>query len=93
LVNSVLSSLPTFFMSVIKVPPTIVKMIDKYRKHYFSRGSDLNAKKHPPPQAAWHLATRPKKEGDWGFLISTHKMMHFAEKSTQVLQQTRLPLG
>jgi hypothetical protein len=33
LVNSVVSSLPTFFMSVIKLPPTIVKMIDKYRNH------------------------------------------------------------
>jgi hypothetical protein len=48
-------------MSVIKLPPTIVKMIEKYRKHYFWRGSDLNAKK--PPLEAWHLATRPKKEG------------------------------
>jgi hypothetical protein len=36
-------------------------MIEKYRKHYFWRGSDLNAKK--PPLEAWHLATRPKKEG------------------------------
>jgi hypothetical protein len=32
-VNSVLSSLPTFVMSVIKLPPTIIRMIEKYRKH------------------------------------------------------------
>jgi hypothetical protein len=58
--NSVLSTLPTFFMSTLKLPPTIIKLKDKYRKHYFWGGSDLNGKK--PPLAAWSLATRPKKE-------------------------------
>jgi hypothetical protein len=45
MVNSVLSALPTFFMSVIKLRPTIVKMIEKYRRHCFWRGFDLNVKK------------------------------------------------
>jgi hypothetical protein len=45
MVNLVLSALPTFFMSVIKLIPTILKMIEKFRKHCFWRGFDLNAKK------------------------------------------------
>jgi hypothetical protein len=66
MVNSILSVLPTFFMSTLKLPPTIIKLIDKYRKHCFWRGSDLNDRK--PPLAAWSLATRPKKEGDMGII-------------------------
>jgi hypothetical protein len=43
MVNSVLSSLSIFFMSTIKLPPSIIKQIDKYRKYCMRRGSDLNA--------------------------------------------------
>jgi hypothetical protein len=71
MVNSVL---PTFFMSNIKLPPTIINMLEKYRKHYFWIGSDLNDKK--PPLAVWKLATRPKNEGDWEFLSFRLRMMH-----------------
>jgi hypothetical protein len=60
MVNSVLSAVPTFFMSTIKLPSTIIKLIDKHRKYCFWRGSDLNDRK--PPLVAWFLATRPKKE-------------------------------
>jgi hypothetical protein len=41
-------------------------MIEKFRKHCFWRGFDLNAKKKT--LAAWHLATRPKKEGGLGII-------------------------
>jgi hypothetical protein len=50
MVNSVLSSLPTFFMCVIKVPIDILNQIDRYHRHCLWRGEDLNAKK--PPLAA-----------------------------------------
>jgi hypothetical protein len=33
LVNSVMSSLPTFYMCTIKLPISIIKQIDKYRRH------------------------------------------------------------
>jgi hypothetical protein len=61
MVNSVLSTLPTFYMAKIKLPLTMIEQIDKYRKHYFWNGSDLNNKK--PPLVAWSVATRPKAEG------------------------------
>jgi hypothetical protein len=35
MVNSVLSTLPTFYIGKIKPPPSLVEQIDKYRKHYF----------------------------------------------------------
>jgi hypothetical protein len=69
IVNSVLSALPTFFMSTLKLPPTVIKLIYKYKKHCFWRGSDLNDKR--PPLAAWSLATRPKKEGGLG-IVNLH---------------------
>jgi hypothetical protein len=60
MVNSVFSALPTFYMGKVKLPPTVVKQVDKYRKYCMWRGSDINGKK--PPLAAWSLATRPKSE-------------------------------
>jgi hypothetical protein len=66
MVNSVLSSLPTFYMSAIKVPIDILNQIDRYRRHYLWRGSDVNAKK--PPLAAWKLVCRPKKKGGLGVI-------------------------
>jgi hypothetical protein len=65
MMNSVVSALPTFYMGKIKMPPTVIKQIDKYRKHCMWRGLDLNAKN--PPLAAWMLATRPKKQGVYEF--------------------------
>jgi hypothetical protein len=66
LVNSVMSSLPTFYMCTIKLPISIIKQIDKYMRHCLWRGVDLNAKK--PPLATWKLVTRPKKKGGLGVL-------------------------
>jgi hypothetical protein len=45
LVNSVLSSMETFYMCSIKIPVTIIKQIDKYRRHCLWRGGDINSKK------------------------------------------------
>jgi hypothetical protein len=33
MVNAVLSALPSFYMSKLKLPPSVVRQIDKYRKH------------------------------------------------------------
>jgi hypothetical protein len=69
MVNGVLSSLPTFYMGKLKLPPIVVRQIYKYRKHCMWRGADLNARK--PPLAAWNLATKPKKMGGLG-IINLH---------------------
>jgi hypothetical protein len=58
MVNSVLYSLPTYFMSVVEMPPSIRHQIDIYRKHCLWRGADLNAKK--PPLVAWQQGQKKK---------------------------------
>jgi hypothetical protein len=71
LTNSVLTALPTFAMCTFQLPKTIIKHIDKYRKHCLWRGSDVNNKK--PPKAAWQMVTLPKDEGGLGVLnLSVH---------------------
>jgi hypothetical protein len=55
MVNSVLSSMPTFYMCAIKVPIEILNQIDKYRRHCLWKGGDINIKK--PPLAAWSMVT------------------------------------
>jgi hypothetical protein len=66
MVNSVLSSLPTFYMCSIKVSPENLKQLDKYRRHCLWRGGDINDKK--PPLAAWNLVTKPKMKGCLGII-------------------------
>jgi hypothetical protein len=61
MVNSVLSSLTTFYLCSIKVPLTIINQVDKYRRHCLWRGGDINAKK--PPLTSWKMATLPKSKG------------------------------
>jgi hypothetical protein len=48
--DAVLTTLPTFAMCSFLMPKTVIKQIDKYRKHCLWRGSDVNNKK--PPKAA-----------------------------------------
>jgi len=51
LVNSVLSSLPTYAMCTLQVPITVLEYIDRARGHCLWRGSDNNAKMKP--MVAW----------------------------------------
>jgi hypothetical protein len=67
LTNSGFSSLPTFFMCTLTLPPSIIKQIDKFRKHCLWRGSEANGRK--PPKAAWEMVMLPKKEGGLGCWI------------------------
>jgi hypothetical protein len=46
MVNAVFSSLPTYYMCTLKLPKTVIKQIDKFRRHCLWRGSDINAKNH-----------------------------------------------
>jgi hypothetical protein len=66
LVNSVLSSLPTYYMCSLKLPVTVVEIIDKHRKNCLWRGSDFRKKGHN--LAAWELVRRPKEKGGLGVI-------------------------
>jgi hypothetical protein len=66
LTNAVFSALPTFAMITFLLPKTIIKQIDKFRKHCLWQGSDANNRK--PPKAAWPMVCKPKHEGGLGVL-------------------------
>ena len=66
LTNAVLIALPTFAMCTFPLPKTMIKQIDKFRKHCLWRGSDLSRKK--PSKAAWLLVYAPKPDGGLGVI-------------------------
>jgi hypothetical protein len=66
MVNSVLSSLPTYYMCSIKISIAILNQIDKYKRHCLWLGGDVNGKK--PPLAAWKLFCRLKSKGGLGVI-------------------------
>jgi hypothetical protein len=66
MVNSVLSSLPMFFLCSLKVYQWVIHEVDKYRRHCLWRDKDLQKKN--PPLAAWDLVCRPKDQGGLGVL-------------------------
>jgi hypothetical protein len=58
LVNSVLSSLPTFYLCTLRVYKWVLLEFDKYRRHCLWRSKDLEDKQ--PPLAAWDIVCLPK---------------------------------
>jgi hypothetical protein len=64
LVNSVLSSLPTYYMCSLKLPVTVIEIIDKYRKNCLWTGNDFKNKGYN--LAAWDLVRKPKSKGGLG---------------------------
>jgi retron-type reverse transcriptase len=64
LVNSVLTSLPTYFMCTIKLPKTVIEAIDKIRKNCLWRGNAIEAKGYN--LAAWPTVCVPKTKGGLG---------------------------
>jgi hypothetical protein len=64
--NAVFSALPTYYMCSLELPKTVIKQIDKFRKHCLWRGSDINGKAQP--KAAWKLVSKPKREGGLGII-------------------------
>jgi hypothetical protein len=65
-VNSVLYSLPMFYLCSLKVYQWIIAEVDKYRRHCLWRDKELQKKN--PPLAAWELLCRTKDHGGLGVL-------------------------
>lgn len=71
LVNSVISSLPTFYMCTLKLPVTVIEIIDKHRKNCLWRGNEFRKKGYN--LAAWELVQKPKHKGGLGVInLSMH---------------------
>ena len=72
LVNSVISSMPTYAMCSLKIPIAVLDFINRARKHCLWRGSYVNAKNKS--LVAWPKAVKPKDKGGLGVMTLGHKM-------------------
>jgi hypothetical protein len=66
LVNSIQSSIPTYYMCSLKIPLGVIEIIDKYRKKCFWRGNDFKNKGYN--FAAWDLVRKPNDKGGLGVI-------------------------
>lgn len=62
LVNSVFSSLPTYYMCTLQLPKSVIENIDRARRHCLWRGGDINSNKKS--LVAWDKVCKPKVK--WG---------------------------
>jgi hypothetical protein len=69
LVNSVISSLPTYMMCTLELPAAVLNYIGKARRHCLWRNSNCNGK--TKPLVTWNKCTKPKKKGGLG--ITNHR--------------------
>ncbi|XP_039145636.1 uncharacterized protein LOC120282866 [Dioscorea cayenensis subsp. rotundata] len=66
LLNSVLSSLPTFWMSMFCLPKWVIKEIDRIRRDFLWSGPDMDIPRCR--LVAWQAICRSKEQGGWGIL-------------------------
>jgi hypothetical protein len=64
LVNSVLSSSPTFTMCSVQVPVAVHEYVDRARRRCMWTKSEITGK--TKPMVAWKRCTRPKRKGRLG---------------------------
>jgi hypothetical protein len=63
LINFVLTSLPMFMLSFLKIPKGVQKILDFYRSCFFWENDQLKRKYH---LTRWNIICRPKDQGGLG---------------------------
>lgn len=64
--NSVLSAIPTYWMSIFRLPNWVIKEIDRIRMDFLWMGPDIDK---PKCQLVdWKSICRPRDLGGWGIL-------------------------
>jgi hypothetical protein len=66
LVKSVLSAMPTYFMTVHKMPKWAFAKMDRIKRSFFLKGQDLDKVKGGHCLVNWQTCLRPKKWGGLG---------------------------
>jgi hypothetical protein len=66
LVNSVLSSLPTFYLCTLELPISVIEQIDIYRKHFLWDKGDIN--RRGGCLVSWRKACLAKDQGGLGII-------------------------
>ena len=64
-INSLLTSIATYTMCAIKLPPKILENIDKIRRHCLWN-KKTEDREHCNPLIAWDKVCRPKNKGGYG---------------------------
>lgn len=66
LVNSVLTALPTYWMSLFRLPSWVIKEINRIRRDFLWSGTDID---HPSYRLiGWNNICRTRDQGGWGIL-------------------------
>lgn len=66
LINSVLTALPTYWMSMFRLPEWVSKKIDRIRRDFLWSGPDIE---QPTCRlVCWKNLCRPRVQGGWGIL-------------------------
>ncbi|XP_030509342.2 uncharacterized protein LOC115724026 [Cannabis sativa] len=79
LIQSVLSSLPLYFLSFFKVPKSVTKALEKMMRDFFWEGNESTCGDH---LVAWDEACRPRDEGGlpmkwlWRFSLERNSLWH-----------------
>jgi mannosylglycoprotein endo-beta-mannosidase len=68
MVNSVLASLPIFYMSCFDVPVTIKDQVIKYMRHCLWRKRNAEVQAKGSALISWNKVCKPKKQGGLGVL-------------------------
>jgi hypothetical protein len=66
LVKTVLSAMPTHFLTIYKLPKWAERDIDRYRRSFLWHGDDPDKVKGGHCLVKWKVCTRPKKLGGLG---------------------------
>jgi hypothetical protein len=93
MVNAVFFSLPTYYMCTLKLPKTVIKHIDKFRRHCLWRGADINAKKPLQVASLGKLYASQKLRGAGFDKPIITKQSPSYEEPSQILQHSRHPVG
>lgn len=67
MINSVLTTLPIYFMSTFRLPKWVIASLDKIRRRFLWHGQkETQGQKRPVFLANWELVTRSKQLGCLG---------------------------
>lgn len=67
LVKTVLTAMPTYFLTVFSMPKWGIKRIDRFRRSFFWKGRDPDQVRGGHCLVNWETCLRPKKWGGLGF--------------------------
>jgi hypothetical protein len=92
LVNSVITSLPTYMMCTLEVLVAVLEYIDRTRRHCLWRNSDCNAK-DKPPVASKKMYKDKEKRRPRNSQSQESEFLSSNKTPGQILQSERFTLG